>query len=90
MNHTHCQSCGRPIKNPVDRGTNENGTLSGKYCGHCYSMGGFTEPDLTAGEMQLKVTGKMREMGCPNFLARFFARNVPKLERWTAGPADRK
>jgi hypothetical protein len=86
MHHTHCQSCGKPIKNPVDRGTNENGTLSGKYCGHCYSMGEFIEPEITAAEMQVKVTGKLREMGLPGFLARLFARKVPKLERWAGAP----
>lgn len=86
MNHTHCQSCGKPIQKAVDRGTNENGTLSGKFCGHCYSMGRFIEPDITVAEMQEKVVDKMRDMGFPGFLARFLARNVPKLERW-AGPA---
>jgi len=83
MNTTHCQSCGKPIKKSVDRGTNANGTLSGKYCAHCYSMGEFTQPDITAAQMQERVVGKMRELGLPGFLARFLARNVPKLERWS-------
>jgi hypothetical protein len=84
MSTSTCQSCGKPTKKPVDRGTNLNGTLSNKYCAHCYSMGRFTQPDITATQMQERVVGKMREMGFPGFLARFFARNVPKLERWTA------
>ncbi len=83
-----CQSCGTPIRKPVDRGTNENGTLSVRFCGHCYSMGTYLEPDLTAAEMQQKVVGKLRVMGWPGFLARFLSRNVPKLERWTQPPPE--
>lgn len=85
MSTSSCQSCGKPIRKTVDRGTNENGTLSPKYCAHCYSMGAFTLPDITAVEMQEQVVDKMRDLGFPGFLARFLARNVPKLERW-AGP----
>jgi hypothetical protein len=89
MSTPHCQSCGKPIQKAVDRGTNQNGTLSPKYCAHCYSMGEFTQPDITVAQMQARVVGKMREMGLPGFLARFFARNVPKLERWAGPPKPR-
>jgi hypothetical protein len=89
MNPSTCQSCGKPIKKAVDRGTNLNGSLSPKYCAQCYSMGEFTPPDITAAQMQERVVGKMREMGLPGFLAKFLARNVPKLERWARPPGPR-
>jgi hypothetical protein len=82
MKHTHCQSCDRPIVKPVDRGTNENGTLSDTYCGHCFSMGYFREPELTLAEMEAKVAERHQDMGWPGFLARLLARRVRKLERW--------
>jgi len=52
------------------------------YCSHCYDGGRFTLPDITAGEMQERVKGKLKEAGFPGFLAGLFSRKVPKLERW--------
>lgn len=84
-----CQSCGKPTKKPVDRGTNLNGTLSARYCAQCYSMGEFTLPDLTAEEMQARVANRQSGLGWPGFMARWLARNVPKLDRWTRPPGNR-
>jgi hypothetical protein len=79
----NCQSCGMPLKrDEAGGGTNADGTRSGKYCSHCWVGGRFTQPDLTAGEMQALVKSKLKEMGFPGFLGGLFARKVPKLERW--------
>jgi transcriptional regulator with XRE-family HTH domain len=42
-----CQSCGMPITEPSEQGTEADGTLSDEFCVHCYKDGAFTfETDL--------------------------------------------
>jgi hypothetical protein len=78
-----CQSCGMPLsRDERGGGTNEDGSKSAMYCSHCYEGGRFTLPDITAGEMQERVKGKLKEAGLPGILAGLFSRKVPKLERW--------
>ena len=81
--YKNCQSCGMPMKRDEQGGgTNADGSKSLMYCSHCYQNGAFTAPDITLPQMQERVKAKMKEMGIPGFLAGFFARGVPKLERW--------
>lgn len=63
-------------------GTEKDGQISLKYCSHCYVNGEFVLPELTVSEMKMRVEHKIREIGIPGFLARFFTRNIHKLERW--------
>lgn len=63
-------------------GTNADGTLSTMYCSKCYENGAFIAPDITAAEMQQFVKGKLKEFGFPGFIAGFFTKGIPKLERW--------
>ncbi len=63
-------------------GTEADGRKSGMYCSHCYQNGTFVPPDITLEQMQERVKGKIKEMGFPGFLAGFFTKNIPKLERW--------
>ena len=78
-----CQSCGMPLKrDPMGGGTNADGTKSTVYCSHCFRDGSFTMPDITVSQMQDLVKGKLREFGFPGFVAGFFTRKVPRLERW--------
>lgn len=78
-----CQSCGMPLKRDErGGGTNADGSRSQKFCSHCFQDGKFVHPDMTVGEMQALVKGKLREFGFPGFLAGIFARKIPKLERW--------
>ncbi len=80
------QSCGMPLnKDEKGGGTNADGTKSGMYCSHCYENGKFTIPDMTIPKMQERVKEKLKEMGFPGFLAGFFTRGIPKLERWKKG-----
>ena len=62
--------------------TEADGSKSIKYCSYCYEQGNFTNPDITMDEMKILVKGKMKEMGFPGFLAGFFTKGIPKLERW--------
>ena len=82
-----CQSCGMPIKkDPQGGGTEADGSLSVKYCSYCYQHGVFTTPNMTALEMQKFVAAKLKEMHYPAFIARFFAKGIPELERWKSAP----
>lgn len=69
-------------KDPKQGGTNEDGTKSIKFCSYCYEDGQFTQPSFTVNDMQAFVKNKMKEMGFPGFLAGFFTKGIPKLERW--------
>ena len=81
--YKNCQSCGMPLKkDPQGGGTESDGTKNLMYCSYCYHKGAFTHPDMTAQEMQGFVKQKMKEMGFPGFLAGFFTKGIPKLERW--------
>jgi len=50
--------------------------------------GRFTMPDLTAEQMQEGVKGKLKEFGMPGFVAGFFTRKIPTLERWKSKAAS--
>ncbi len=81
--YKNCQSCGMPLsKDEKGGGTEADGSKSIKYCSYCYEQGNFTNPDITMDEMKTLVKGKMKEMGFPGFMAGFFTRGIPKLERW--------
>ncbi len=81
--YKNCQSCSMPMKkDPTGGGTNADGTKSTMYCSYCYENGEFLQPNITAAEMQKFVKGKLKEMGFPGFIAGFFTRGIPKLERW--------
>jgi len=81
--YKNCQSCGMPLKKDAKGGgTNADGTTSAMYCSHCYENGKFLQPDITAQQMQEFVVGKLKEMKFPGFLAKFFTKGIPKLERW--------
>ena len=78
-----CQSCGMPMKkDPNGGGTEKDGSLNLKYCSYCYAEGAFTQPDITVDGMKTLVKDQMKKMGFPGFLAGFFTKGIPKLERW--------
>ncbi|MGM5468990.1 zinc ribbon domain-containing protein [Flavobacteriaceae bacterium LMO-SS05] len=81
--YKNCQSCGMPLKKDAKGGgTNTDGSKSTVYCSHCYEGGKFLQPDITALQMQNFVKDKLKEMKFPGFLASFFTKGIPKLERW--------
>jgi hypothetical protein len=81
----HCQSCGMPMKRDAGGGgTEADGTKSPDYCSKCYQGGKFTEPDITVDGMVAKVRGMMEnEMHLPKLMSWWFARNIPRLGRWS-------
>ena len=79
----NCQSCGMPMKkDPAGGGTKADGSRNKMYCSHCYEGGKFKQPDITVLQMQELVKGKLIEMGFPGFLAGWFSKSVPSLQRW--------
>jgi len=80
--YKNCQSCDMPLKKPGDRGANVDGTASEMFCKHCYEKGAFKQPDVTAQQMQEFVKKRLKEMKLPGFMAWFFTRRIPRLERW--------
>lgn len=78
-----CQSCMMPLsKDPLQGGSEADGSRSLSFCSMCYEGGEFRQKDMTAEQMQTFVAGKLIEGGLPKFLAKFFTRGIPKLERW--------
>ena len=69
-------------KDPSGGGANADGSKSTMYCSKCYDKGNFISPNMTVVEMQALVKTKLKEMGFPGFLAGFFTKGIPKLERW--------
>ncbi len=69
-------------KDPSGGATNADGSKNEMYCGLCYSQGSFVHPEWTVRQMQRFVVEKMKEMGIPRFLGRFFVMGMPRLERW--------
>lgn len=63
-------------------GTNADGTTNYMYCSKCYEDGEFINPDMTVDEMQVLVKSKLKEFGFPGFIAGFFTKGIPNLERW--------
>jgi hypothetical protein len=82
-NNKNCQSCGMPMKKDPQGGSeNADGTKNLMYCSYCYQKGAFLQPDISAKDMQVFVKDKLKSMGFPGFIAGFFTKGIPKLERW--------
>jgi hypothetical protein len=70
-------------KDPQGGGTEKDGSKSQKYCSFCYQNGEFTSSEIdTPEKMQKFCIEKMKESGTPKFIAWFFTRGIPKLDRW--------
>lgn len=79
----HCQSCGMPLKKDPNKGSKEaDGPKNTKYCGYCCVNGAFTEPNLTAEEMQDLVKRKLKKTIFPSFMAGWLTKGIPKTESW--------
>lgn len=82
-----CQSCGMPMKEHMDFGTNEDGSMNNTYCTHCYQKGDFTEPDMCMDDMINKCTHMMTEMEkmSEKDAKEMNMRLIPTLKRWMMG-----
>ncbi len=71
-----------PLKKDSVRGSNADGSHSDRFCKNCFAEGSFRNPDMTVEQMQEKMKSVMKKVGIPGFLAGFFTKGIPKLERW--------
>ena len=61
-----CGSCGMPLVRPDNAGTEADGSLSDRYCTHCYRGGAFVKPDQTREEMIAQYAPLLAaELGMP-------------------------
>lgn len=78
-----CQSCGMPMRqDPQGGGTNADGSRTPRYCSYCYHQGAFTQPEMTAVEMQEFCIDKLKEQGTPRWIGWLLTRGIPRLGRW--------
>jgi len=78
-----CQSCGMPLQNEEDFGTNENGSGNFEYCHFCFQKGRFTDEGITMKEKIEKNIEIAKNMGMLEEKARKMATNtIPNLKRW--------
>lgn len=83
-----CQSCGMPMENDEQKGSEANGESSQKYCTYCYQNGKFTG-DFTVDEMiesNLKFLDEWNKGTGQNFTIdearKQLKAYLPTLERW--------
>jgi hypothetical protein len=79
-----CQSCGMPLDEPEQFGTDAAGTRINDYCVYCYRDGCFTEPLITREQMIAKVADLLTRIEeIPEEEAQGTAESlIPNLKRW--------
>ncbi|MEA1985669.1 MAG: zinc ribbon domain-containing protein [Euryarchaeota archaeon] len=79
-----CQSCGMPLQNDCDLGTNADGSKNEEYCTYCYQNGNFTEPDITMDEMIDKCSPMLVEVKNMSLeeAKEMNSKFIPQLKRW--------
>jgi len=83
MDQKTCQSCGMPMVEDKDFGTNADISKNEDYCTYCYQNGSFNWPDATLEQMIDKLAEMSDKMGMKEEDARKMAQeNLPKLKRW--------
>lgn len=83
-----CQSCGMPLAQPEDFGTDAIGYRVNDWCRYCYANGAFINPGIGMQEMIDLCVDQMVKRGV---MGREQARTlmtevIPKLERWRVVP----
>lgn len=86
-----CQSCGMPLGQPEDFGTDVAGHRVEDYCHFCFTHGAFIEPGMSMQAMIDKCVDVLAKRGMPQAQARtLMTEVVPKLKRWRiTAPAAR-
>lgn len=84
--NNRCESCGMPLADSSLLGTEADGSPAMHYCKWCYEDGGYTEPDITMGEMVDVCVGHMITPGSGFTEAEtrnYMEGLLPQLERWS-------
>lgn len=83
MDNKICQSCGMPINNLNQLGTNKDGTVNYDYCKYCFENGEFI--DDVSMEEYIEMCSKYGEQaGMTNEQMKdFCVKLFPNLKRWS-------
>ena len=77
-----CQSCGMPIKNKNQLGTNKDGTVNNLFCKYCYLNGEFID-DVSMKEYIEMCSKYAFQAGMTNDQMKQYCENLfPTLKRW--------
>lgn len=83
MDQNICQSCGMPMNNQEEHGTEADGTFSQRYCTYCYQNGVFTSGDTTVEEFAQKMIEVSKGIpGAPQMTIEEAIAMLKNLERW--------
>ncbi|MFO0703950.1 MAG: zinc ribbon domain-containing protein [Patescibacteria group bacterium] len=78
-----CQSCGMPMQNDNDFGTNADGSKNAEYCTFCFQNGKFADDGITLNGKIEKNIKLAVGVGMSENKARTMANEIiPKLKRW--------
>jgi len=78
-----CQSCGMPMKNMTDFGTDSDGSINTEYCHYCYEEGEFTDKGISLEEKMAKNMNIAIKMGMSDVAAaKLASKTLPALRRW--------
>ncbi|MFH1500760.1 MAG: zinc ribbon domain-containing protein [archaeon] len=78
-----CQSCGMPMKETEDFGSEEDGSKGEEYCRYCYQQGKFTSEISKDEWIERMIKLAVEKMGMKQDEARKMAEHViPGLKRW--------
>lgn len=83
-----CQSCGMPLIDFADFGTDADGNKVNDYCAYCFQKGAFVDPDIT---LEQKIDQVVAAAKINMFLSEKDARAmanevIPMLRRWKKDP----
>lgn len=82
MNEKICQSCGMPLNNKEELGTNKDGTMNDDYCKYCYKDGEFID-DVSMEEYIEMCSKYGHQAGMTNDEMKKHCENLfPTLKRW--------
>lgn len=85
MSKSFCQSCSMPMsKDPLNGGSETDGSRSAIYCSLCYENGSFIYESTDVKAYQKYVVDAMVTEGWMRPIAWLLTRGIPKLERWRA------
>lgn len=77
-----CQSCGMPMNNVSQLGSNVDGTTNDDYCKYCYSNGDFV--DKVSMEEYIRMCSKYGEQAGMTIeqMYEYCKKLFPTLKRW--------
>ena len=84
MEGTWCQSCGMPMREEKDFGTETDGSKCDDYCAYCYDKGAFTH-EMTMDEMiatNLQYLDQWEVKMSPEEAEAMMREHFPTLKRW--------